>query len=300
MNTPEFLAWSLAYRCPIRGWEDGSDPERTERQLRAARAWSDARREGRLFEGFAVRPPDGFRVADALAIYGGAEQVEACCAPCPANALARRDADARGGCFGLLPLPADERQLHAAVDRAIEQLSLDSELAVTFAVTAPRWYGLWLGQPIPAEGAETLRTLLSNVTVDDAACRQGLDELRLGLAAASAARLPMFAVLYPRGRIEGPWWRLAPHCPRCQASWVSEVARQCAVCGYVGHPAPQKKRHARGNRPYAPLARILGSGQAAELAARYAQRPAQPALPNRRQNQPPPAPPDSPRGGSDS
>ena len=41
MLTPEFLLWSLETRCPIRGLEDGTDPERTERQLRAARAVSD-------------------------------------------------------------------------------------------------------------------------------------------------------------------------------------------------------------------------------------------------------------------
>ena len=42
MNTPEFLIWALEYACPIRGFQNGSDPERTERQLRAARAVSEA------------------------------------------------------------------------------------------------------------------------------------------------------------------------------------------------------------------------------------------------------------------
>src|SRR5688500_13967593 len=87
MDTPEFLVWAIEYRCSIRGLQDGSDPERTERQLRAARACRDARREGRFFEGLCVDPPYGFRVDEALAVYGGKATVEAACRECPANAL---------------------------------------------------------------------------------------------------------------------------------------------------------------------------------------------------------------------
>ena len=71
MDTPEFLVWAIEHTCPSADMQDGSDPERTERQLRAARAVSDARREGRVFEGLCVNPPDGFRIDDALAVYGG-------------------------------------------------------------------------------------------------------------------------------------------------------------------------------------------------------------------------------------
>src|SRR5204862_6701031 len=87
MDTPEFLLWALEYSCPIRGFQDGSDPERTERHLRAARAAGDAGLEGRVFEGLCVSPPSGFRIADALAIYGGLSAIEQACRDCPANAL---------------------------------------------------------------------------------------------------------------------------------------------------------------------------------------------------------------------
>src|SRR5437868_3516487 len=100
MDTPEFLVWAIEYTCPIRGQQDGRDPERTERQLRAARAVSEARRDGRIFEGFCVDPPNGFRIADALGIYSGLDVVEQTCGSCPANGV--KESAGLAGCFGLL------------------------------------------------------------------------------------------------------------------------------------------------------------------------------------------------------
>jgi len=99
VDTPAFLVWAIECSCPVRGFQNGSDPERTERQLRAARAVSDARREGLVFEGFCVNPPNGFRVDDALAVYGGVAAVECACAGCAANALAHASHESLAGCF---------------------------------------------------------------------------------------------------------------------------------------------------------------------------------------------------------
>src|SRR5262245_14654978 len=107
MDTPEFLVWAIEYTCPIRGSQDGSDPERTERQLRARRAVSEARRCGRVFEGLCVEPPNGFRVDEALAVYGGAKAVERACGECPANAMAEMEAGALAGCYGIVAMPED-------------------------------------------------------------------------------------------------------------------------------------------------------------------------------------------------
>src|SRR5687768_8493377 len=116
MDTPEFLVWALEYSCPIRESMDGSDPERTERQLRAARAVSDARREGRVFEGLCVDPPDGFWIEEALSIYGGLAATERACGNCPANAAAQIAPASLAGCFGIVPLWPGERDIHAAVE----------------------------------------------------------------------------------------------------------------------------------------------------------------------------------------
>src|SRR4051794_22497154 len=104
MDTSEFLIWAIEYSCPVRGSENGDDSERVERQLRAARAVSDARREERVFEGFCVEPPSAFRIDDALAVYGGIAAVERTCQGCPANAVARISAASLAGCFGIVSM----------------------------------------------------------------------------------------------------------------------------------------------------------------------------------------------------
>jgi hypothetical protein len=253
MNTPEFLVWAIEYRCPIRGFQDGSNPERTERHLRAARAYGDALREGRVFEGLCVDPPQAFRIEDALEIYGGRQAVEQQCSPCPVNSL-------RGGlagCYGVLPINDDLRR---AVGRS-------ERLDELFSRTNPRWYGLWMGSGLSGEQLSYLIEVFESPEVA-ALHQREVDELCEGLRAALRSNVPLHATLYPAGRVEGPWWRLVEHCPKCKAAWSDPKTGECHTCGYVGHPAPDKKRHARGRRPFAPLTQLLGE-QAAEFLVRY-------------------------------
>jgi hypothetical protein len=280
MRTPEFLVWSLEYGCPVRGFEDGSDPERVERQLRAARAFSDASREGRVFEGLVLDPPQAFRIDDALAIYGGQVQLEIACRGCPANALEKPVPSILAGCYGHVPLAPDQPQIHEAVERAIDKLELTRDIAQNFPRTNPSWYGLWIDSPLAGERLRAVHRLMTAV---------GLVDLADACRAAISARLPLHVRLYPRGRVEGGWWLLDPHCPKCHAPWQSP----CAVCGYAGRPAADKKRRARGARPYRPLERLLGPEQAAELLVRYEAFRARTPPPDRLQNPPPPEPPGS-------
>src|SRR6185503_15686006 len=116
-DTPEFLVWAIEHACPIRGFQTGSDPERVERQLRAARAVSKARQEERIFEGLCVDPPWGFRIDEAVGIYGGLAAAERTCGDCPVNALAKLRGGSLAGCFGAVPLPLDPAPVHAAIER---------------------------------------------------------------------------------------------------------------------------------------------------------------------------------------
>lgn len=284
MNTPEFLLWSIELGCPIRGFEDGTIPERVERQLRAARAVSDARREGRVFEGLVLDPPCGFRADEALAFYGGESTIAAACRDCPANSPTESQ-DTWAGCFGLLPLPADERKLHDAVETATRDAYRSANWENLCPVTEPRWYGLWLDSPLEAEELLVRFNVLSLVHTADADCQQGIANLMSALNDAYNARLRLHVRLYPRGYVEGTWWKLVPHCPRCRAAWPHEQSQHCAVCGYVGHPAPDKKRRARGRRPYFPLDRLLGEQQAAELLVRYETFQSQQSSPDQGQSQ---------------
>jgi hypothetical protein len=217
-----------------------------------------------------MKPPLGFRIADALAVYGGPEAVHDSCPTCLANA-ARRGLTL-AGCYGLVPLPADERQTCEAAERAIQQADVSGRLSGMFRPTSPRWYGLWLDEPAAGERLTALVAVVRYLTIDNAASAQALADLGDGLAAAHDARLRVFARLYPAGRIDGPWWRLLPHCGVCSAPWPNSMVRGCPACGHAGAAAPDKKRHVRGERPYGSLEQLLGGAQAAELLARYAAR----------------------------
>jgi hypothetical protein len=269
MDTPEFLIWAIEYTCPIRGHQNGSDPERTERQLRAARAESEARLEGRVFEGFCVEPPDGFRITEALAIYGGLEAVKQECAGCPANALAELASETLAGCYGIVPLPDDPKPIHDAIERGIEAAYPGMDWSELCCVTKPRWYGLWLDSPLSAEQLMVCFLVLTNAPIADERCRAAMRELQTALNAAFNAGYRLHVQLYPGGHVAGGWWLLHPHCPRCMAQWRKAAGRQCECCGYVGHPAPERKRRARGRRPYFALERLLGAEHAAQFLFRY-------------------------------
>jgi hypothetical protein len=253
----------------VRGFQDGRDPERTERQLRAARAVSDARREGRVFEGFCLDPPTGFRIEEALRIYGGERAVEENCSVCPANALARFDPATLAGCYGLVTLPNNSRPVHDAVEQSIATIDAQCRIGQLFPISTPRWYGLWMESPLAGARAGAVAKILSGAMHAEPAADQSFDELIGALEYAAATSRPLHVRHYPPGQVTGPWWQLVPHCCRCHASWNDASARKCTACGYIGHAAREKKRHARGRRPYFSLDRLIGEQAAAELFARF-------------------------------
>jgi hypothetical protein len=300
METPEFLIWAIEHTCPVRGLQDGSDPERTERQLRAARAVSDAHRAGRVFEGLCLDPPDGFRIDDALAVYGGPDATEATCLSCPVNFLREGrwplpdpgSLTALAGCYGLVPLPQDARPFHEAIERGIEIEAKNEDFG-----TQPRWYGIWLESPLWPELLFQVWRILDASPIEDRPCKTAVQELMEALDTAYNAGARLHVRLFPRGRVIGSQWHLVPHCPRCQAEWTDAAARQCAVCGRVGHPAPETKRMARGKRPYFPLDRLLGEQKAAEFLVRYEAFRVRQQSPDQAESPPQPEPPDSPPAG---
>ena len=294
MDTPEFLVWAIETTCPVRGLQDGSEPERTERQLRAARAVSDARREGRVFEGLCARPPHGFRIEDALAVYGGLPAVESACGHCPVNALAGSYASepSLAGCYGLVPLPADPRAVHDAIERGMEIAAPREAFAAR-----PRWYAMWLDSPLWAERLLQTWQILDAATVEDPDCQRAMTELMLGLNTAFHAGARVHVTLFPRGRVASGKWQLVPHCQRCKAEWTEAGSRCCGVCGHVGRPAAEKQRMARGKRPYFPLDRLLGERQAAEFLVKYAAFRAGRQSPDQAESRPPPARRDNPPAG---
>jgi hypothetical protein len=161
-------------------------------------------------------------------------------------------------------VPDDAPRFLQAIDEAMG-------LAQEFPITTPGWYGLWLASPVDGPAlAGAVRTLEAMPEGE-----WGLPELLFPLTIALERGSRVHVLLYPRGRVEGAWWNLVPHCPQCRAAWGEAGRRHCSVCGYRGHPAPQQKRHARGRRPYFSLGRLVGAAQAADLVTRYEARRAQ-------------------------
>jgi hypothetical protein len=276
MNTPSFLVWALARHCSLRQIADWEDAERTERLLRAARAYDEARAEGRIVEGVALaagadREVDaaqvlGFRVETALELYGGTAGLDAACDDCGANALRGHHGRQVVGCFGMWPLPED---LDGFCEQVESIVAGQPTIAAT-SPTTPRWYGFWLRSPLPAETAGALAVLLRELQLPDAVSAAGRDELLLALAISAAGHFPLHFRLYPPGQVEGPWWNLVPHCGNCQAPWSGGGI--CHVCRQSTHPASPKKRRARGQRPFYSLVRLLGVERAVELWEQYRSR----------------------------
>lgn len=268
MNTPEFLMWAIEFACSVRGFQNGSDPERTERQLRTARAVSGAEREGRVFEGVAVRGEEGFRVEEAMGVYGGSAAVDAACESCPANVLAHENRRILAGCFGTVVCPWSSESFHAAVNGAVERQCGARDLVPR---TTPAWYGLWIGSPLEGKRVEATARILEAVEADEPDAATGLGELVLALCVAKKRGLRVQVAVYPASSDDAGVFALAPHCPKCKMSWRLKLDRGvCAACGYDGFPVPTKKRRARGRRPYFPLTKLLGEPGAREFLSRYA------------------------------
>lgn len=288
--TPEFLIWALELRCDLREIEGFEQPERTDRQLRAVRAVSDARFERREVAGlcvatsprqlaipshaaFAVEEstsaatagslPQAFRVSDALLLFGDEAAVEKSCRGCRANAEERANPASWAGCYGMLPLPSDAAAFHAAFDEAARSLSNST----------PAWYGLWLEGPVSASRAAVLQPVVEQVADElrrePAADVAALEALARGLATAATAGLAMHVSLYPRGQVLGRWWHLEPSCPRCHAT-LAPPATRCPVCSWAGRQGTPPKRRSRGTRPYRPLREIVSEATAEEVLRRLA------------------------------
>lgn len=185
--TTAFLAWAIEFRCPVRGSEEGRDPQRVERQLRAARAVGQARRQGWLLtdpatpdpaSGLVLQPGpggtlQGFWVAEAMSVYGGLHQVEAACRDCPAQVVGRHDPSMLAGCYGELPFPELPDPWHAAVEAVVDRLGCRPALARLRRLTCPIWYGLWCDSPLAgpalalvADVLEAILALLADAAAD--------------------------------------------------------------------------------------------------------------------------------------
>jgi hypothetical protein len=306
--TPEFLVWAIEYRCPLREIEGFEQPERTERQLRAARAVSDARAAGRIVDGLCIarsgrelsipeharlgvepslstdvrrQLPMAFHLEDALDLYGGEAVVAANCESCRAIAELSIDPHVWAGCYGILPLWQPSDMFHNLFWRALSVRALSPRTSELFAGQTS-WHGMWLASPLQGEQLQRLHHVLGEMVESVSSTAERYTEailaLRRGLQTAHEHNLSLHGQMFPAGEVVGRWWRHGLHCPHCQATWRAPQ-RYCSMCGWTGKFGTPPKRRARGTRPYRSLVEMVGEAGAAEIFARLKAQSPDRALP---------------------
>lgn len=279
-STPEHVLWAIERACPLRNAKDWADPEQTERELRPLRAYADAILDGRVFDGICVEPstadlgetgePLGFPVAEIFDAFGEIDFLKTTCGRCPAN-LPKGNRRSWAGCYDWF----DARDLKPRVNRIIAELIADgrgNELSRFESVRFQQgFYSLWTHDVWRSETLSQAADFFNRLADDRSGDDVTVSRFSSGLRAADEQGFAMRVRLVPRGELAGNSWTVAPHCPNCRAEWPRHTPR-CMACAFQGGAVPARKRHARGKRPFVPLARVLGKKNVGDFLRRYDQR----------------------------
>lgn len=271
ISTPEFLLWSISHKCALRAIEQWEDPLRTERHLRAARAFAEAIVEGRVQGDLCVEnevdpwsiaqqdEPRAFRVEASLAHLGGSKAVLETCSECPARTLAAGKQRVAASCFGWWILPLDPRAIHMTIERAAAASKALDPCDAWPPPTTPRWYGVWQQKVFQGDHLPALSAMLEQQRFPVEQSQESATHLAAAARVAYLERKTLVVSLFPAGELDGRWWTILPHCPVCSATW-NTAAKKCGVCGSRGPKIPALKRRARGSRPWRPLS-VVASGE---------------------------------------
>jgi len=267
--TPEFIRWAIERPCPLRDHENWQDPERTERQLRALREYSDAVATGRVCDGVCLHAdasnddceshrPMGFLEDEIGDAYGGHELIRSACSNCPANIHNQASKSSLAGCYGWFESPSPSLRIGGAhIDR-----TLLNSIRQAFPRTTPTWYGLWINTPLQTHQRELLIQLFEQLQID-----QTIQPFVQALRVSVDLNLPIHVTLVPSGHVEGKIWTISAHCSRCKHEMRID-ARHCSCCGRTGGPVESRRRNVRGSRPYRPLEEFLDTDRIKSLLKR--------------------------------
>lgn len=275
--TPEHVLWAIERGCPFRNTTKWTDPEQTARELRPLRAYSDALAEDRVFEGICIDQPAsrpgaesrvmGFPVSEITNMYGDEAFVRETCGGCPANS-AKHSVSPLAGCHGWFEVS----DLKAAVNRIAGQLRHEfagEETAFPIARHVRQgFYGLWMRTSWHGRRLSSVVELFAAVIAEAKPNDPRFLEFVSALRRATEHELTMHVQLMPRGRVEGKYWYVAAHCPKCRAEWTLQNDR-CSACGSCGGSVPERKRHARRKRPFVPLDQVVGAENLDRFLTRY-------------------------------
>jgi hypothetical protein len=275
-DTQQIVFWTLAQRCLLRASEESVvDPFAAGQNVASATAYSRglrARNHGFGVVGdvcvtsltFASRlrdpkdgqeiwyPSSGFVVSSEFERFGGTEALFEMCRECPANLRPGEIAECVDFVYRRPDSPKTEAQLRGIISR----LGLQSDVEVCFPKTTPLWYGLWANSPVPRNAMPVLKTLLSQMLMEDQRDMEAdgrvsgdrLEQLSSLIAAIDRAEtrdLQLHVAMHPLGHADLGDYTVFPHCPFCKANaqlprWERQYPTQlhtCRVCGTRFSPA---------------------------------------------------------------
>ncbi len=283
-TTPEFLRWALAYACPLRDFPKWTDPNRTERHLRAIRVYQNAVRQNRVFNGIAVQPVDGdcidvetvlgFRVHDVFEFYGDPQSVSETCQSCPANIPGHEQSPTWVGCYGLMPVsevvlpdlvaevPQGKADLRVLLESVLEtDPDLAQRVRDNFDNTTPAWYGLWISRTPSCRQRQIQLEVLEKLLAQ-APCpiTPPWEAFQRAVRLSIEQDIQLHLQLVPAAETDGIYWYVDEHCGRCGAMSTTQThtGTQCLVCKNEGRPRNRQRRFVRGKRPYWKMTRFLG------------------------------------------
>lgn len=283
--------WAIERECPLRNSNNWADPEQTARELRPLQAYSEALQAGRVFDGICLDRSStnvtddsvamGFPLTEIAAAFGDADFIAVTCRDCPAN-VQESNLDSLAGCFGWFPVPDLKEPINRAFLRMSSTFVASDERVRVRRTVTQGFYALWINSNWHGAKLMGAINLFEAVVSDKSQENQQFLRFVTALRVAAQHGLTVRVQLMPQGVLEGKWWRVVHHCPHCRAQWVSD-SKRCTACDFTGNPLPERKRHARGTRPFLPLEKIVGKQQVGEFLNRYAkhgmakQRPSLPA-----------------------
>lgn len=275
--TPEFVRWSIDASCPLRDPIGDEAPNRVERYLWALTSVAASIRRGEQVGEFCVRPdtedPEVLRVCridEVTAFYGGREQCERSCLPCPANIPWFTEVPgvaatvSWAGCWGWLV--RDDR-LAARLDDCFppdEVVPSDHR---------PAWYRMGASGKLQGRALEVLSGVFRRLT-SEAELPPDWRRFQEAINRTAENQSALSVQFVPAGRVERDHWWIGPYCPECLAP-QSDTANRCGVCDRSGLPHPALRKKVLGNRPFVELNSLLGPTEATRVRNRWIESQAQ-------------------------
>lgn len=270
--TPEHVRWTLVHDCPLRAGTDISNPDQTERLLRALPYVSLAKTTDTMIGSLVINHADvakvmAFDSKQVMAPFGDDEQVDRCCHGCPAN-VAKGNTDLWAHCFGTVALPVDPARRARLMEYLDKPPNNDRTKHLARLNVPNRWYQMWVNfQDDPTKvGQDELIPLIFDVWSHDDLLSESekwswaLFFLALGRAV-KQPNLRLAISLHPAGVTYDRVWQVDPHCIRCKASWPSERRQTCEMCGHQGGRQPSRTRKRIGTRPFRPIEDFVPADQ---------------------------------------